>query len=218
MIRLATGESTQRSELDAEHLTKRLREVAVEQLEQAPEDELWLIADRTDLRKPYAEVMPYLMQVRDLNEKLVPGYRTLNVIGLTPGRRGLLYHQLFSSHAPDFVSEPAEVQQALATVSQALTRLKERKRVTWLLDSGFDDVAVWRTSLRAAGACRLASVSYGSQGRLPRAAGEMARGRLLALDSTVRRARGVLWRQKHCEKGEVRQSIFIDASAKPLRN
>src|SRR5438876_4329785 len=145
VIRLATGVSTQRSELDAEHLTKRLREVAVERLEQAPEDQLWLIADSSDLHKPYAEVMPYLMQVRDLDEKLVPGYRTLNVIGLTPGRRGLSYHRLFSSHAPDFVSEPAEVQQALSTVSQALVPLKEHKTVTWLLDSGFDDVAVWRT-------------------------------------------------------------------------
>ncbi len=145
VIRLATGASTQRSELDAEHLTKRLREVAVEELEQAPEEELWLIADGSDLRKPYAEAMPYLMQVRDLDEQLVPGYRTLNVIGLTPGRRGLLYHRLFSSQAPDFVSEPAEVQQALQTVSQALSQLKAHKTVTWLLDSGFDDIAVWRT-------------------------------------------------------------------------
>src|SRR5260221_12649742 len=85
--------------------------------------------------------MEYLMQARDLDEQLVPGYRTLNVIGLTPGRRGLLYHRLFSSQAPDFVSEPAEVQQALQTVSQTLSRLKEHKRVSWLLDSGFDGVA-----------------------------------------------------------------------------
>ena len=82
VIRLAAGASTKRSEVDAEHLTKRLREVAVEQLAQAPE----------------------------------------------------------------FVSEPAAVQVALQTVSQALAPLKEQKRVTWLLDSGFDDVAVWRTS------------------------------------------------------------------------
>ena len=67
------------------------------------------------------------------------------LLGLTPGRRGLLYHRLFSSQAPEFVSEPAEVQQALSTVSQALVPLKEHKTVTWLLDSGFDDVAVWRT-------------------------------------------------------------------------
>lgn len=145
VIRLATGESTQRSELVAEHLTNRLLEVAVKQLEQAPEEELWLIADCSDLRKPYAEVMPYLMQVRDLDGDLVPGYRTLNVIGLTPERRGLLYHRLLSSQAPDFVSEPAEVQQALETVSQVLTALKEHKTVTWLLDSGFDGIAVWRT-------------------------------------------------------------------------
>lgn len=39
VIRLATGVSTQRSELDAEHLTQRLREVGVEQLEQAREDD-----------------------------------------------------------------------------------------------------------------------------------------------------------------------------------
>jgi len=109
VIRLATGESTQRSELDAEQLTQRLREVAVEQLAQTPDEELWLIADSSDLRKPYAEVMPYLMEVRDLDEQLVPGYRTLNVLGLTPGRRGLLYHRLISSQAPDFVSEPKEV-------------------------------------------------------------------------------------------------------------
>ncbi len=56
--------------------TKRLREVAVEQLAQAPEEELWLNADSSELRKPSAEAMPYLMQVRDLDEQLVPGYRT----------------------------------------------------------------------------------------------------------------------------------------------
>jgi hypothetical protein len=145
VIRLAMGESTQRSNLDDRHLTARLREVAVEQLEQAPEEEIWLIADGSDLRKPYAETMPYLMQVKDLEGNLVPGYRTINVIGVTPGRRGLLYHHLFSSHAPDFRSEAAETQEALSMVSQALSSLNEHKTITWLLDSGFDDVAVWRT-------------------------------------------------------------------------
>jgi len=51
---------------------------------------------------------------------LVAGYRTLNVLAITPGRQGLLYHRLFSSHAPDFVSEPTEAQTALQTVSQQL--------------------------------------------------------------------------------------------------
>lgn len=88
MIRLAMGESTQRSELDDRHLTARLREVAVEQLEQAPEEEVWLIADSSDLRKPYAEVMPYLMQVPNLQGELVPGYRTINVMGVTLAEEG----------------------------------------------------------------------------------------------------------------------------------
>lgn len=53
----------------------------MEQLAQAPEDELWLIADGSDLRKPYAEAMPALMQVRDLEGNLVPGYRTQSAAG-----------------------------------------------------------------------------------------------------------------------------------------
>jgi len=78
--------------------------------------------------------MPYLMQVPDLDGKgLVPGYRTLNVLGITPGRRGILYHRLFSSQAPDFVSEPAEVQEALETASQTLTPLKASKTITQAL-------------------------------------------------------------------------------------
>jgi hypothetical protein len=91
VIRLASGQSTVRSQIDAEHLTKQLREAAVEHLGQASEEELWKVSDGSDLRKPYATEMPYLMQVRDLDGKgLVPGYRTLNVLGITPGRRGIL--------------------------------------------------------------------------------------------------------------------------------
>jgi hypothetical protein len=89
--------------------------------------------------------MPDLMQVRDLNGQLVPGYRTLNVLGVAPQRRGILYHRLFSSQEVDFVSESFEVQQALRTVSQAVEALKAQKAVTWVMDSGLDDIAVWRT-------------------------------------------------------------------------
>jgi hypothetical protein len=89
ILRLATGESTQHSQVDAEHLTAQLREVAVEPLVQAPEDELWLMADGSDLRKPYAEAMPALMQVRDLEGNLVPGYRTQSAAG---------YHAWMAGH------------------------------------------------------------------------------------------------------------------------
>ncbi len=43
------------------------------------------------------------------------------------------------------MSEPAEVQQALSTVSQAVGPLRKRMHITWILDRGFDDIAVWRT-------------------------------------------------------------------------
>src|SRR6266567_5988119 len=220
VIRLAMGESTQRSELDDRHLTARLREVAVQQLEQAPEEEVWLIADGSDLRKPYAEMMPYLMQVKDLEGKLVPGYRTINVIGVTPGRRGLLYHHLFSSQAPDFRSEPAEVQEALSTVSQALTPLKAHKTITWLLDSGFDDVAVWRTIWEANEhlLCRVYHqerlVSFqDQQGQWQQGKVEQARGQMRPLarvQTTLVAKRG---KQPHAKK----QPVEVEVDACPLR-
>jgi len=146
IIRMVTGATIKRSpDLDADHLTAQLRTHALAHLASAPSDELWLIADGSDLRKPYAKALPNLMKVRSLTGGLVPGYRTLTVLGLTKQRRGILYHHLFSSSAPDFVSEPREVQTALQTVSTAIAPLKAQMPVTWILDSGFDDLAVWRT-------------------------------------------------------------------------
>jgi hypothetical protein len=145
VLRMAKGESTRRSRLDAEHLTAHLRQVGIAQLSQEKEEEIWLVADGSDLCKPYAEAMPYLMQVKDEQGELVPGYRSLTVIGMTPGHRGILYQHVLSSEEPDCVSEPAEVQTMLTTVSQALTALKPDKQMTWIVDCGFDDVAVWRT-------------------------------------------------------------------------
>lgn len=85
------------------------------------------------------------MPVKELDGALVPGYRTLNILDVTPKRRGILYHRLFSSTEADFVSEPAEVQRALQTVHQALVAQGHFRRVTWVMDRGFDDVAAWRT-------------------------------------------------------------------------
>jgi hypothetical protein len=131
--------------LDAAHLTAQLRAQALRQLRTTPRDELWLIGDGSDLRKRHAKAMPHLMKVRALDGGLVPGYRTLTVLGLTPQWRGILYHRLFRTKEDAFVSEPHEVQQALQTVSLSLTELKATMAVTWILESGFDDVAVWRT-------------------------------------------------------------------------
>lgn len=220
ILRLATGESTKRSQVDAEHLTAQLREVAVEQLTQAPEDELWLIADGSDLRKPYAEAMPALMQVRDLEGHLVPGYPTLNVLGITPGRRGILYHRLFSSEEAGFVSEPAEVQQALETVSQAVAPLRSSKHISWILDSGFDDIAVWRTIWQEQDhvVCRLYHTDR--QVEFQDRAGQWHEGNIAQVCSHLRplaRAETSLEVQRGKQASPKHQPVVVDRSACPLR-
>ena len=85
------------------------------------------------------------MKVKALDGGLVSGYRTLNVLGMVPSRRGVLYHRLFSSKEEDFLSESLEIQTALQTVAQALRKRKQHPSETWITDTGFDDVAVWRT-------------------------------------------------------------------------
>jgi len=141
--RMVKGETTKSSNLDADHIVERLQARGVEQLRD--DDEVWAIIDPSELRKPYAKEMPDLMRVRALNgEGTVPGYRTINVLGVGKGgRRGILYHRLFTSKADDFLSESKEIQDALHSVDKALA--DHRGKVTWIADSQFDDEAVWGT-------------------------------------------------------------------------
>ena len=140
---MLTGETTQRSELDPDKLAAKLQAHGVERLR--GERDLWVVLDGSDLRKPHAERMEHLQRVKRLaGGGTVNGYRTLNAIGMAGGRRGLLYHKLFSSHAPDFVSEPDEVRAAIRSVGAALAPLAAAgAEVTEILDAGFDDAAVW---------------------------------------------------------------------------
>lgn len=62
--RMARGESTKRSEFDAERLTGKLQERGIEQL--WDKEEVWAIVDPSELRKPYTKEMPALMRVRTL--------------------------------------------------------------------------------------------------------------------------------------------------------
>lgn len=52
---------------------------------------------------------------------------------------------MFSSTEAGFVSEPHAGHQARATVRRALAERTPALPITWILDSGCDDVAVWRT-------------------------------------------------------------------------
>jgi len=134
------GNTTKNSpDLDEQHIIQRLVQRGVEML--STDDEIWVAADTSDLRKPYASKMPDLMDVRELDGTLVPGYRVMTALGLGKSARGLLYHHLFSSTSADFLSEPHEVLNAIESVSAALTPVPAV--VTWLIDRGFDSIAIW---------------------------------------------------------------------------
>jgi hypothetical protein len=139
--RMLTGETTKRAALDPAALVARLQARGVGRLR--GEAAIWVVFDGTDLRKPYAAHMGSLPQVMRLDRQgTVPGYPTLNVLGIgTGGRRGLLYHKLYSSLAPGFRREPAEVQAAIRSVGAAVAPLGAD--VTAIFDRGFADQAAW---------------------------------------------------------------------------
>ncbi len=127
--------------INAQSLTAALGERGVSHLLGGGREDLWVIADLSEVRKPYAREMPGLMFVRALDEQLVRSHRTVNVLGLTPQRRGILYHRLFTSQEEEFDSESLEIQQALQSVQRVLSEHPGLGAVTWITDSGFDDIA-----------------------------------------------------------------------------
>jgi hypothetical protein len=137
---MANGETTQRSELDAESVTRVLREHAAATLSHEPE--VMLVVDGMELRREGAESQEALMRVKALDGGLVNGYRSFNVLGLGESEaRGLLYHHLFSSHEAGFESENREIQRAIDATEASLQTFAGPK--TWVMDAGFDNDDVW---------------------------------------------------------------------------
>jgi hypothetical protein len=103
-------------------------------------EESLLVLDLSDLIKPYAEKMEHLATVRDGSTGgLGRGYWLCQVIGtenrveeeasaVTP-----LYGELYSTKAPDFVSENREILRVIEEVSAATA-----KRGIWIIDRGGD--------------------------------------------------------------------------------
>lgn len=114
----------------------------------------------------------------------------------------------------------AEVQEALATVSQALVPLKAKKTVTWITDRGFDDVAVWRTlwEQQEHVVCRISHTErtvafqdrqgHWMQGNLAQAQQQVRK--LARVETTLEVQRG---KQRHPK----RQPVEVDLAACPVR-
>lgn len=139
--RLVHG-ANQRAPLAAEALTERLTKEGAKKL--AWEDEVLLVLDESDLRKPFASSMEHLDTVRSLDGELVPGFRTLNVLGIgASGQRAILYHHSFSASAPGFESVGVEYKRAIDKVTNALREVAAG-RLLWVIDRAGDDLALMK--------------------------------------------------------------------------
>ena len=111
---------------------------------QVQEDTL-LILDPSDIAKKYARKMQYLGRVRDGSaHDFASGYWTLHVIGtqVDSNRMVPLYQQLWSSQAPDFVSENEEILAAVDAV-----RGHAGNRGVWVVDRGGDRINLFNPLL-----------------------------------------------------------------------
>jgi hypothetical protein len=123
-------------QLGREGLGERVqRNLLVHGASQVDRDTL-LIFDGSDLRKPYAKKMEHLCTIRDGSApELGSGYWMGQVVGAEIwGDRVIpLYGGLYSSEAPDFVSENQEWKEVIGEVSEAVGR-----RGLWVIDRGGD--------------------------------------------------------------------------------
>jgi len=104
---------------------------------QVNEDTL-LILDPSNITKKYARKMQFLARVRDGSaHDFASGYWTLHIIGtqVNSNRMVPLYQQLWSSKAPDFVSENDEIMRAVDAV-----RAHVGGRGVWVIDRGGDRI------------------------------------------------------------------------------
>lgn len=81
-----------------------------------------IIVDPTDIRKEYAEKMPYLATIHDGSSgELATGYSGCMAVACEPHSRKMtpLHLRLWSSEAPDFVSENHQVLDVMRTIHEA---------------------------------------------------------------------------------------------------
>jgi len=113
----------------------------------AGQSEVRVLLDGSDLRKPHSTALESLSTVRALDGDLIPGYPTLNAVGVgSDGVQALLYHHTYSSLESGFKSEGDEVKKAIEAVTRALRQVGVG-RILWILDRGFDDAKVISTLL-----------------------------------------------------------------------
>lgn len=211
-----------RSDLSAERLLDHIQAHGAARLTGC--DEVIVILDGSDLRKPHSQTLAYLDTVRDLKGQPVAGYHTLNAIGLTPdGRQTLLYHTLYSTLAPGFTSENTVVLQALEQITRAL-RSVGVLRLVFVLDRGFDSLQVLRRLRRLRVDFVIRARHLDRQTRLhPAGKGEPLHGavhrasvcQVIALARPVKQGQRVIWRPTRTELRT--QQVWLDEGRLPVQ-
>ncbi len=127
-----------RADLRPARLTQMLTDLGARRM--VGSDEVLVILDESDLRKPHSEHLEYLDQVRSLQGTPIRGFHTLTALGIaSTGTRALLYQTTFSTLAPGFQSKNSEYRAAVLAVKNALAQ-QGVTRLIWVLDRGFDTI------------------------------------------------------------------------------
>lgn len=122
--------------LKTKDLDKKLNVLIAQEAASQITSKSLIIVDPTDIRKEYAQKMPFLARIRDGSRKeLANGYSGCMAVACRPGERTMipLHLRIWSSEAPDFVSENHQILEVIRTISEASER-----RGVYVIDRGGD--------------------------------------------------------------------------------
>jgi hypothetical protein len=118
------------------HLGAQVQAQVVAQAARRIQADTLIVIDPTDVRKNYAQAMPFLARVRDGSSgELANGYWCGVALACEPASRKVipLLQQLWSADAPDFQSENTQLLQMIDTIAAATDQ-----RGIYVLDRGGD--------------------------------------------------------------------------------
>jgi hypothetical protein len=121
------------------------REIATAASRKVHEDTL-IILDPSDIRKNYAEAMPFLGRVRDGSTgQIVNGCWSCLAVACEVGKRRMLslHHRLRSASAPNSISENHQLREIITMISKAVS-----ERGIYVIDRGGDRCRIYNHVLK----------------------------------------------------------------------
>jgi len=144
-IELKKTEERLSHHLQSAGLGQQINEALVQHAATRVRSDTLIVIVPTDVRKSYAQRMPYLATVRDGSTgELVPGYWACVAVACEPASRRVipLHQRLWSAEAPDFESENTQLLQIIDTI-----RGPTRGRGIYVMDRGGDRIRLFEPLL-----------------------------------------------------------------------